>query len=288
MFIDQRTTGRRAKAFHSPTSLDEAARLLREHDGNVRLGAGCTYLMLMAAHGEVQPEHLVSLHRIPGLDELRPGHVGALVTLRRLERGRRTGAERALTMAAAVTAGPLVRTLGTVGGNVGFADGDVVAALMALDAEVHLHDASFMPVAQYVIDRPAAIITGFSYDTAPASGATVKLSRRGMDWPVVTVSAVVRRDEEGVVTHAQVAAQALAAAPVLLPGASAVLVGSSGEREAIDYAADAATHRIEVRDDDEASASYRRRVTPEVVRKALTLAIDAGVDTPIDLAEARR
>ena len=112
---DQRSTGRRALTLHAPETLEEAADLLARHHGNVRLGAGCTYVMLMAAHGEVQPEHLVGLHRIPGLDQLEPGRVGALTTLRHLERGPRTGAERALTMAAAVTAGPLVRTLGTVG-----------------------------------------------------------------------------------------------------------------------------------------------------------------------------
>ncbi len=287
---DQRSTGRRALTLHAPETLEEAADLLARHHGNVRLGAGCTYVMLMAAHGEVQPEHLVGLHRIPGLDQLEPGRVGALTTLRHLERGPRTGAERALTMAAAVTAGPLVRTLGTVGGNVGFADGDVVPALMALDAEAHFSDGTAMPVARYVADRPPdRILTGFTYDATQASGATVKLSRRGMDWPVVTVSVVVRRDaDDGTVTHAQVAAQALAATPVHLPAVAAVLVDSQGEAEAVEYAAESATHRIEVRSDAEASAPYRRRVAPAVVARALTLALEAGPDGDVPLEEARR
>ena len=62
--------------------------------------------MWRAARGEPMPRHLISLHRIPEHDEVRDGSVGALAALRRVERGPATGAQRALTMAASVTAGP--------------------------------------------------------------------------------------------------------------------------------------------------------------------------------------
>lgn len=292
MFIDQRSTGRRPLHFHVPESMEDAAALLSQHAGQVRLGAGSTYLMLMAAHGETLPPHLVSLHRIPGLDGMSEGRLGSSVTLRRLERGSATGPQRALTMAASVTAGPSVRTLGTVGGNLGFAEGDLIPAMFALDATVHLDDGTTLPVTEYVPARPLdRILTAVSWQRRQEdgwSGVTVKLARRGMDWPVVTVSALLRIADDGEIVAATTAAQALAPEPTLLPAVDAVLIGSHGEPEALDYAAEAALHRMEIREDQEASAAYRRRVAPTVVRRALELAVAAGPDGRIGNTEARR
>lgn len=291
MFVDQRSTGRRPRHLHTPETLEEAGSLLAEHAGDVRLGAGCTYLMLMASHGEALPGHLVSLHRIVGLDERRPGRYGSAVTLRELERGDLTGPERALTMAAAVTAGPTVRNLGTLGGNVGFADGDLLPALLALDATVHLDDGREMPVGNYLDDRPSdRIVTALSHDRHADdgwSGATVKLSQRGMDWPIVTVSTALRLSQDGEILESRTAAQALAPTATTLPGVDAVLVGSHGEPEALEYAAEAALHRTEVREDQEASASFRKRVAPAVVRRALDIALRAGPTGQVAIREAR-
>lgn len=292
MFVEQRTIGRRPRHLHAPETLEEAAELLREHAGQARVSAGATYLMLMASHGETLPEHLVSLHRIPGLDAVDDGRLGSGVTLRQLERGPRTGAVRALTMAASVTAGPSVRSLGTIGGNLGFPDGDCIPAALALDATVHLDDGTQVPVSQYVTARPLErITTALSWERTAAdgwTGATVKLATRGMDWPVVTVSCALQVGADGEIVDATTAAQALAPEPTLLPGVDAVLVGSHGEPEALAYASEAAVHRLDVRDDQEASAAYRKRVAPAVVRRTLELALRAGPHGTLADAEARR
>jgi aerobic carbon-monoxide dehydrogenase medium subunit len=292
VFVEQRTTGRRSEYFHAPRTLEEASALLAEHAGQVRVAAGSTYLMLMASHGEVLPPHLVSLHLVPGLDVEEDGRLGSGVTLRRLERGPATGARRALTMAASATAGPSVRTLGTLGGNLGFPDGDLIPAALALDATVHLDDGSASPVLDYVTARPVdRISTALTFDRRAEdgwTGATVKLAYRGMDWPVVTVSTALQVGDDGEILDATTAAQALAPEPTLLPAVDAVLVGSHGEPEALDYAAQAAVERIEISADQEATPAYRKRVAPSVVRQALRLALEAGPHGEIDNAEARR
>ena len=291
MFVDQRSNGRRPQHLHAPDTLEEAATLLTEHAGEVRLGSGCTYLMLMASHGETLPPHLVSLHRIPGLRGSEPGRYGAGVTLRELERGPLSGPERALTMGAAVTAGPTVRNLGTLGGNVGFADGDLIPALLALEAVVHLDDGQDLPVEQYVEARPLdRIVTAVSHERRIEdgwTGATVKLSQRGMDWPIVTVSTALRLGDDGEIIEARTAAQALGPTVTTLPGVDAILVGSHGEPEALEYAGEAALHRTEVRDDQEASAAYRKKVAPVVVRRALEVALRAGATGEVAVREAR-
>lgn len=292
MFVEQRTVGRRSERFHAPDGLAEAVALLREHAGEVRLSAGATYLMLMASHGEVLPRHLVSLHRVPGLDRRDHGCRGTGITLRELEHGPLTGPERALTMAAAVTAGPSVRTLGTLGGNLGFPDGDLAPAALALDAVVELDDGSTVPVATWLtakpLDRVATAVRWTRRREDGWTGATVKLALRGMDWPVVTVSTALRVGADGEILESTSAAQALAPEPTTLPGVDAVLVGCHGEPEALEYAAHAALERIEVRDDLEATAAHRRRVAPAVVHRALSLALAAGPDGSVPVAEARR
>lgn len=292
MLVHQRSTGRRARWFHAPTTLEEAAGLLAEHTGAVRLAAGGTYLNLMASQGETQPDHLVSLHRIAGLDDLEAGRIGALATLQRLERWTRSGPDRALTMGAAVVAGPLIRPLATVGGNLGFADGDLAAPLLALGATAHLDDGTSLPVADFVVDRPPdRILTHVTYRPRAADGwsaATVKLARRGMDWPIVTIAVAVRLDDDGQVVEAGAAAQALAATPIVLPGVAAVLIGSAGEPEAFELAGEAAVHRVDVRDDAEASAAHRRRVAPAVAARAAALAVRAGAAGELGTEEAWR
>ena len=76
-------------AFHAPESLKEAADLLAQYDGDGKLIAGGTSLMLLLKQSLVQPDHLISLHRVPearGI-EVKDGvlHIGGLVTQREVE-----------------------------------------------------------------------------------------------------------------------------------------------------------------------------------------------------------
>ncbi|HVA09982.1 MAG TPA: FAD binding domain-containing protein [Acidimicrobiales bacterium] len=276
--------------FHAPETLEEAAYLLDKYAGRVRLGAGCTYLMLMAARGEPLPAHLVSLHRVANLADHEEGRIGSRVTLRQLEGGLMHGPERALTMAASVIARPSVRNLATLGGNLGFADGDLIPAVLALDAVVHLYGGSYLPAAEYVKNRPSGCVaTCISHERRADdgwTGATVKLTRAGVGWPVITVSVVLRIGDHGEILESRTAAQALAATPSILPGVDAVLVGSHGEPEALEYASDAALQRLEIRTDYEASAAYRRKVAPAVVRRALDVALSAGATGDVALRVA--
>jgi CO/xanthine dehydrogenase FAD-binding subunit len=278
--------------FHAPTTLADARALLEHHAGDVALSAGGTYRMLLASREVEQAAHTVSLHRIADLDVVRRGGVGALATLRRLERGPMDGPERALTMAASVTAGPLIRSVATAGGNVASGKGDLMPALLVLDAVVHLDDGRALPMVEYVTARPRdGIVTRFSWSVTREEGwsaATVKLARRGMDWPIVTAAVAVRLDAGGVVVDARVAAGALAATPVVLPEVAAALIGFRGEFDVVVRAVEAACVRLQPPTDAEASGRLRRRVAPAVVATATGLAVDLGPDGTCDVEESLR
>jgi carbon-monoxide dehydrogenase medium subunit len=283
VFTVQHPAGRLGQTFSTPASWDEARSLLADHPVDGGVSAGATYLMWRASQGEPLPEHLISLHRIPDSAEVLDGSVGALATLRQVERGPATGAHRALTMAASVTAGPSVRTLATVGGNLasGFPQADLVPALLALDVMVHLADGRRVPITDVVDEglRTDDLVTRVTHDLGDGdgwTGATVKLSRRGMDFSIATVSAVLRLQDDEIL-EARVAVGSLFERPARLRAVEAALVGADPSeetiRELLDYVRVGGKPFL---DDEEATAAYRQQVASAAVRKALLMAARLG------------
>lgn len=294
MFTIQTHAGRIGQSFHTPTSWDEASDLMSTHTSDATVAGGATYLMWRAALGEPMPTHLVSLHRIEGHDEVREGAVGSLATLRQLERGPATGAQRALTMAASVVAGPSVRSLATLGGNLasGFPQADLVPALLALDVTVHFGDGRTVPVGEVVSKglKTDELIARVTHDLPQGegwTGATLKLSRRGMDFSIATVSTVLRL-EGGEVQEARVAVGSLFERPTRLPAIESALVGADPSeetiRELLDYVKITGKAFLT---DDEATAMYRQRVAPAAVRRTLLAAARYGEDGVPQPGEAR-
>src|SRR5207249_3645276 len=102
------------------TSLAEAVALGARFGDDGRFLAGGTDLIIQMHRGKLRPRHVVSLHRVSGLDAIDANgavHVGALVTHRALERFPAfRGPLRALVEGAEVVGGHQVRHVGTVGG----------------------------------------------------------------------------------------------------------------------------------------------------------------------------
>ena len=128
--------------YHEPTSLREAIELGARFGGDGRFLAGGTDLMVQIHRGRVDPRHVISLQRVPGLEAIAGDgtiSIGARVTHRRLERAPDLqGALRGLIEGARVVGGPQVRNVATVGGNIVNASpaADVVVVLLALDARL--------------------------------------------------------------------------------------------------------------------------------------------------------
>jgi len=105
-----------------PTSMEEAARLLKEHGPGARLVAGGTDLFPRMKHGLASPEVIVSLKRIPVKPPTaaRNGdlHLDALLTLSEVARSPVVREKCPLLEEAALSVGSnQVRNMGTLGGN---------------------------------------------------------------------------------------------------------------------------------------------------------------------------
>ena len=107
----------------TPTSVDAVVALLSEHGDDAMLIAGGTDLVPNMKHELFTPKLVISLGSVPelaGIEEDDTGlRIGAMTTLETVasdERVQRLAP--ALAQAAGLVAGPQLRTMGTLGGNV--------------------------------------------------------------------------------------------------------------------------------------------------------------------------
>lgn len=109
--------------YHAPAKLDDALALLATHQGKVKVIAGGTDLVPNMKHRLFTPEHVVGLKLIPQLRGVREesGHmiIGAMTTVADVSRHEQVLKRfPSLARAAAAIAGPQLREMGTLGGNI--------------------------------------------------------------------------------------------------------------------------------------------------------------------------
>ncbi|MCA8956560.1 MAG: FAD binding domain-containing protein [Planctomycetes bacterium] len=110
--------------YHRPRTAAEAVRILAESGPKARFVAGGTDLYPNMKRRHQSAEHLISLARVEelrGIDGDGPAGtctIGAMTTLREIERDPRIGAwYPAFVQAVASVSSPLLRNMGTIGGN---------------------------------------------------------------------------------------------------------------------------------------------------------------------------
>ena len=218
-------------AYHGPTSLEEALRILKGNGSGTTVFSGGTDLFVNIRAGLVTPEHVVDLKGIPELHQLswddREGlSIGACVTVNQLlDHPEVVGRFPVLRAAGEELATYQLRNRATVVGNVVTASpcGDFGSPLLTLGGEVVLASGEgerrvalgeFITGVKRTIIRPEEIVTRIVVPVrwAGASGGYRKLKRiKGHDLGVVSV-AMIRH--EGVV---RCAISSAAPTPVLLP-----------------------------------------------------------------------
>jgi carbon-monoxide dehydrogenase medium subunit len=274
--------------YHEPTSLAAAVDLGARLGADARFLAGGTDLVIQMRRGKVAPRHLVSLHRVPGLDGITVNGdvtLGAMVTHRDVERfaGFR-GRLRALIEGAQVVGGHQVRNVGTVGGNVVNASpaADVVPVLLTLEASVAcvspdgertLALEEFLVGPGQTARRPGELVTALRFAAPGGDAATAFLKagrRRAMEISVVCVAACLTVDarRERCVA-ARIALGAVAPTTLRARAAERVLEGAPLGEAAFREAGRAAAGECRPISDVRASARYRTLLVETLVPRAL-------------------
>jgi carbon-monoxide dehydrogenase medium subunit len=278
-----------------PESLTDALDALARLDGEARLVAGGTALVPMLRLGLVKPDRLISLNRLSALAEIRLDtgaglELGAMATHAAIERSDlvRNGWPL-LGEAVRRVASPAIRTSGTIGGNLAYAEAasDPAPALLCLDAEVRVagRDGSrSVPLARFFRGfyeaalEPGEIVTAVRVPAQPAgarSGYVKYTSRSAEDKPLVGIAALVVLDAAGRCLEARIGLGGAAPTPIRAAGAERALQGESLSDAAVRAAAEAAAHEAEPLSDLMGSADYRREMIRVWVRRLL-VALRAG------------
>lgn len=270
---------------HRPTSLAALWPLL---DDGARPMAGGTDL-LTRGRGRSLGE-VALLEGIAGLDGIvsEAGwlRIGATATHARVLR-HPVVRERLAVLAQALTSlgSPLIRNMGTLGGNCITASpaGDTLPPLYALDALVELvsrDGARRLPVSEFLVApgrttlAPGEILAAFLVPLPPAGALHhfEKVGRRdALAIAVASLAALVVRDEAGQVTEARLAVGSLAPTVVRCREAEALLCEGRLDRETLLAAGQLIRKRIAPIDDIRATAAYRREVAGKLPLRLLTI-----------------
>ena len=177
---------------HRPASLTEVADLLAEHRGETALYAGGTELLLLMKEKLLRVKSLIDVKRVPGLDEItaEDGSVVIGATARHRTMERSPVLRAACPMVAAVAqhvANVRVRNVGTVGGNLAFADphSDLATLFLALDGTVRLWRRGGER------DVPLGEFVRGPYETARAEDE-ILIAVRLRAWPAGTVATYLK------------------------------------------------------------------------------------------------
>jgi aerobic carbon-monoxide dehydrogenase medium subunit len=277
-------SGLRPFALHRAESVEECSRLLAERGPEAMLYAGGTELLVLLKAGFVRPRWLIDVKRVPGLGgiDANAGDVaiGATATHREVERSAAVRARCPLVAGVARhVANVRVRAVGTVGGNLAFADphSDLATLCLIFDARVALRSGAAsreLPLAEFVrgpyetARRDDELLTAVRLSPWPAGAAGAYVKFGVHERPTLAVAVALLPGE------ARVALGCVGPRPERVARVEAALRGATaGEvaRRAPELGALAA-EGVDAVDDLHGSAEYKRDMTRVFVGRALALA----------------
>ena len=277
-------------AFRSSATLEDALASLNSEDGSVALAGGQSLIPMMRFR-LVRPSVVVDLGKIQGLDSIGSSEdgleIGALVTTSRVSQSPMVRSLSPLwAETASVIADPLVRNLGTVGGNLAHADplNDLPAALVAARGKVVVEGANGRRVIESddlflgpfeTSLRRGELITGIRLPGSTA-GAYEKMKRAAADYGVAGVAVQMTMNGAGRVTGAGIAVTGGEQVATRAAEAEALLVGSAPDPSTIARAASATAASARMPGDDRGSSRYKRSLVRVLAGRAIERAASRG------------
>jgi CO/xanthine dehydrogenase FAD-binding subunit len=272
-----------------PKTLAEASAFMVEHDGEARLYAGGTDVLILMRGGFITPQYIVDIKEIPGLrdisfDETAGLTMGAAATLNAVASSPIIREKFGLLAKAAETVGSYqVRNRATIGGNICNASpsADTVPALLVLGAMAWVFgggEEKAVPLDTFFTGPgetglgPGNILTSIQVSLPPAGSAYryLKLGRvRAADLALVGVAVLGFPQADNPSGYGfRIALGAVAPTPIRVPEAEAVLAESVDE-EAIEKAALAAKRTARPISDVRANAEYRSAMVRALTRRGI-------------------
>ncbi len=271
--------------YFAPSSLEEAIELCTRE--GVRPIAGGQSMLPMLKLRKAAVNGLVDLSRIPALSGVeKKGDslmIGPLVTTAFLSRDAAIASMFPILREASLqVADPLVRNLGTIGGNLCQADPvyDLPAVMLALDAtmvtkskngERRIPSYAFFAGPRKTALSQGEILTNIEIPIVRemAGGAYLKLKKGSGGFTIVGVAAQLEVGKDGKVTTCRLGLTCAGDKPLRAREAERSLKGKSVDGSSKDKAAELAMRESSPPSDLNASSEYRKRALELLVKHAL-------------------
>jgi len=270
-----------------PRTIEEALSLLASHQGQAKMIAGGTDLLVWMKMGRVSPQHVISLSRVPALRYLITDQglrLGALTTFREVEKHWLIPRKyTALFEAAKSVTSVQIKHMGTIGGNLCNASpaADSAPPLLAFGAKVRLADDQrerVLPLEEFFVGNgvtclsPKEILVEVQVAelSGPTGSAFIKMARVAADLAKISIAAMVVRQGE-VCKDCGIAMGGVAKVPMRLKKTEEVLRGKRFDPDLVSKAGLQASEEIQPRS-RRSTAFYKKEVTKILIRDALGLA----------------
>ena len=268
--------------------------MAQEHGGDFRFLAGGQSLIPLLKLRIVSTGHVIDLNRIEGLDYVRKEDgdfvIGALARMSDVESAPLLNKGcPILSDCARQIADPLVRNLGTIGGNVCHADptNDMPAVMVATGAEMVLQG----PARERRVDAADFFLDSFTTALAevellkevrvPGSrsrgSAYVKLERQAGDFGIVGVGACVSLGRDGTVEECGIGITGAGPTVVRAARSEDAIRGKRPRPRTISDSAKLASEDSRPVTDLRGTSDYKKKMVEVMTRRALNLAVKRSV-----------
>jgi carbon-monoxide dehydrogenase medium subunit len=277
-----------------PPTLDEALKVLAEREGEAKVLSGGYSLLPLLKLRLAQPELLVDLRDVAGLDGIVETDddivIGARATHRQIHEEAVAHDRPFLAEVAGGIGDPQVRNWGTIGGSAAHADpaSDWPAALLALRASIVCRSASgqrTVAARDFFIDtfttaiEPTEVVTEIRIPRRPrgAGAGYSKLERRVGDFATVGVAAVIRLKDDGSIAASGVGVTGVGPTPFAATDAEQALDGAKPSDGLFRKAGDAAAAMSQPVADVRGPVEYKRAMTAEMTARSLRKAVERAL-----------
>jgi carbon-monoxide dehydrogenase medium subunit len=280
------------KAFQylAPDTIAEALDLLKQYQNQAKLLAGGTDLIVQMKGGDIQPDCVIDLKRIPELKRVRYNEnsglfIGALATATEIHSSKEVRLNfPAISDAAGVIGSVQIRNRASIGGNICRAapSGDFAPILVALGAHLKLigpKGERAIPVQDFFVGpgetlmEPDEILIEIRVPVPQAQGHAVYLRhsrRETLDLALVGVAVyIVVRPQHSLCEEVRIALGSVAPTPMRAKNAERHLFGRELNEELICESAKMAAEEAKPVSDVYGDAWYKKEIVNVLVRRAL-------------------
>lgn len=275
--------------YFAPTGIDEVISLLTKYDGEAKILAGGQSIIPLLKSRISEIPYLVSLSNITDLSYITEGNEGVRIGAMTIDSDIENSPAIAkhfpiLHDAMEKIADPLVRNMGTVGGNLSHADpaNDLPAVILALGGKMKAvgpKGPREMDADDFFVDtfttalEPNEVLTELSipFWKGKSGGAYEKFKKSTWNFSVAGVAVQLKLEGEKC-AEARISTTSVNPSAVRSTEAEEVLKGKEITPELVRKAADAVSDNSEPGEDSYGSVEYKREILRKLSRDAITKA----------------